>query len=91
MTHEARSLALDDKLKAEDLLYGAMFHTRRGQALLRSRSSSPLVLHIVVLLINFPEFKKAVGSEKKPQRHRRQEVRPAAAEGRAAADRQARS
>jgi TonB family protein len=63
MANEGKSLGLDDKLKAEDLLYGAMFHTGDGKIMGYSFIIA-VVVHIVVLLINFPEFKKAVVPEK---------------------------
>jgi protein TonB len=63
MTDEQRSLALQDKLKAEDVLYGAMFHTGEGRLFFYSFLGA-LVLHIVVMLINFPEMKKAVVPQK---------------------------
>jgi len=63
MTDEQRSLALQDKLKAEEVLYGAMFHTGEGKLFFYSFIGA-LVLHIVVMLINFPEMKKAIVPQK---------------------------
>jgi len=63
MTDAERSLALQDKLKAEEVLYGAMFHTGEGKLFFYSFLAA-LVLHIVVMLINFPEMKKAVAPQK---------------------------
>ena len=63
MTEAGKALALNDKMKAEDVLYGAMFHTGEGRLFLYSFIGA-LVLHIVVLLINFPEMKKTVIPEK---------------------------
>ena len=63
MSKDAKALALDDKLKATDLLYGAMFHTGEGK-LFGYAFLIALVLHVTVLLINFPEFKKAVAPQK---------------------------
>ena len=54
-----QKIALDDKLKAEDLLYGAMFHTGENK-LLGIAFVIAVALHVIVMLINFPEFKKAV-------------------------------
>jgi protein TonB len=87
MTDAEKTLALNEKLKAEDVLYGAMFHTGEGKTFFYSFIAA-LVLHIVVMLINFPEMKKAVVPEKNenvivvkkyvpppPQIERRQVVR----------------
>jgi protein TonB len=63
MSNEGKALALDDRLKAEDLLYGAMFHTGEGK-LFAIAFAIAVVLHVTVLLINFPEFKKAVAPKK---------------------------
>jgi TonB family protein len=63
MANEGKHLGLDEKLKAEDLLYGAMFHTGDGKIMFYAFLGA-LVVHIVVLLINFPEFKKAVVPKK---------------------------
>jgi protein TonB len=59
MSNEQKTMALDEKLKAEDMLYGAMFHQGEGK-LFGMAFLIAVVLHAVVLLINFPEFKKAV-------------------------------
>lgn len=64
MTDEGKSLALNDKLKAEDVLYGAMFQTGEGKLFLYSFIGA-LALHIGIMLINFPEMKKAVTPQKK--------------------------
>jgi len=63
MSKDAKALALDEKLKATDVLYGAMFHTGEGK-LFGYAFLIALVLHVTVLLINFPEFKKAVAPQK---------------------------
>jgi protein TonB len=63
MSNEGKTLALDDRLKAEDLLYGAMFHTGEGK-LFGIAFAIAVVLHAIVLLINFPEFKKAAVAQK---------------------------
>jgi len=87
MANEGKHLGLDEKLKAEDLLYGAMFHTGDGKIMAWAFLGA-LIVHIVVLLINFPEFKKTVVPKKSgkvrivkkyvpppPQIERRQVVR----------------
>ena len=63
MANDGKLLGLDDKLKAEDALYGAMFHTGDGKLMLYSFIVA-FVVHAIVLLINFPEFKKAVVPKK---------------------------
>jgi protein TonB len=51
------SIRLEKKLKAEDLLYAHMFHTGEGKVKAIALGVA-LVLHVIVLLVNFPEFKK---------------------------------
>jgi protein TonB len=63
MKSEGQKLGLDEKLKAEDVLYGAMFHTGDGKVFGYAFLIA-LTVHIVVLLINFPEFKKATITKK---------------------------
>ena len=48
-------IRLEDKYKAEDLLYAHMFHTGEGRIKWTALSIA-ILLHVVVLLINFPEF-----------------------------------
>ena len=59
MTTEGKTLGLVEKLKAEDILYGSMFHTGEGK-LMGYSFLVALAVHIIILLINFPEFKKTV-------------------------------
>jgi len=54
---ETKAMELDEKLKAEELLYSHMFHAGEGKVKAIAVAIA-LVLHIVVLFINFPEFKK---------------------------------
>jgi protein TonB len=63
MKTEGQSLGLDDKLKAADILYGSMFRTGEGKVMFYAFLGA-LAIHIIILLINFPEFKKAVVSKK---------------------------
>jgi protein TonB len=63
MSNDAKALGLDDKLKSQDLLYGAMFHTGEGKVF-GIAFAIAIVLHAIILLINFPEFKKAIVPQK---------------------------
>jgi protein TonB len=63
MANQGKSLGLDDKLKAEDLLYGSMFHTGDNK-IMGWAFMIAVAVHLFVLLINFPEFKKAVVPKK---------------------------
>jgi len=58
------SLRLDERLKAEDLLFASMSHSGEGKIKWIAFSVA-VVLHLVILLANFPEFKKAVTPQKK--------------------------
>jgi len=64
MTDQQQGLRLDDKLKAEDLLYSALFHPEDKRILTWALFAAVLV-HIVVLFIHFPEMKKAFQPQKK--------------------------
>ncbi len=57
-------LGLDERLKAEDSLYAEMFHEREGK-LKWTALGIAFSLHVIVLLINFPEFKQAIQNKKK--------------------------
>ena len=65
MSESAGELKLQDRLRAEDELFDTMFHTGdnkiMGWALLAA-----IAIHVTILLINFPEFKKAL-QPKKPE------------------------
>jgi protein TonB len=58
------SLRLDERLKAEDLLFASMSHAGEGRIKWIAFTVA-IVIHIVILLINFPEFKKAVAPQKR--------------------------
>jgi protein TonB len=57
-------LKLDDKVKAEDLLYHSLFHTGDNK-LIRYAAVGAIAIHVIVLLINFPEFKDTLVPQKK--------------------------
>lgn len=51
------NLRLDEKLKAEDLLYTHLFHG--GERKIKAIALGiAFMLHVVVMIVNFPEFKK---------------------------------
>lgn len=58
------SLKLDDKVRAEDLLYASMFHTGEKRTIWMAAGVA-VVLHVIVLLVNLPEFGKTLIPEKK--------------------------
>ena len=65
MTEETKkTLRLDEKLKAEDKLYDEMFHSRDAGILWKALVIA-IVLHVAVLVINFPSFKRAIQPQKK--------------------------
>jgi len=54
---EAKTVGADDKASPQDLLYSHMFHG--GEAKVKAIALSIAVLfHVIVLVVNFPEFKK---------------------------------
>ncbi len=61
---ETKSLSLEDKVRAEDLLYAHMFRTEDKKTWWIGIGIA-LVLHVGVLIINFPEFKSKVEQKKK--------------------------
>jgi protein TonB len=63
MTDENTKLRLDEKMKAEDLLYSDMFHSRdRGTMWIALPIA--ILLHVVVLVVNFPEMRQAIEAQK---------------------------
>ncbi len=60
---ESKSVGLEGKLRAQDLLYAQMFHDRERKPKLIALGVA-IVLHVVVLLLNFPEFKKTIEQKK---------------------------
>jgi hypothetical protein len=56
-------LALEDKVAAENLLFEAMAH-KEDKKLFVWAFGFAIVLHIVVLFVQFPEFKKAFTPKK---------------------------
>ena len=57
MKTDMKSLPLEDKVKAEDLLYAHMFHGGEGKAK-GIAVGIAVLLHVVVMILNFPEFDK---------------------------------
>lgn len=64
MANEQGSLRLDDKVRAEDLLYASMSRPE-DKKIVWVAMAIAIVLHIVVLLANFPEMKAALKQKKK--------------------------
>jgi protein TonB len=64
MGTKQKSLRLDDKMRAEDLLYANMFHTGERK-IMWSAVGIAVLIHAVVLFVNFPEFKKTLEAKKK--------------------------
>jgi protein TonB len=60
---KTKAIRLDDKLKAEDLLYSHMFHGGEGKIKAIALGVA-IVLHVIVLLVNFPEFKQKFEKKK---------------------------
>ncbi len=61
---ETKSLPLEDKVRAENLLYAHMFHTEDKKTWWIGFGIA-LALHVVVLIVNFPEFKSVIEQKKK--------------------------
>ncbi len=61
---ETKSLQLEDKVRAENLLYAHMFHTEDKKTWWIGFGIA-LALHVVVLIANFPEFKSKIEQKKK--------------------------
>ncbi len=64
MSSNKPSLKLEDKQVHEDLLYAHMFHTGEGKIKWAALGVA-IVIHLVVLVINFPEFKAKVKEKPK--------------------------
>jgi protein TonB len=60
----AKKVRLDEKVRAQDLLYASMFHTEDRGILFRGFIVA-VVIHVVFLFIHFPQFRKTVVPEKK--------------------------
>jgi protein TonB len=65
MSKSAGELKLQDRLRAEDELFDTMFHTGDGK-IFGWAALIAFAIHVTILLINFPEFKKAL-QPKKPE------------------------
>jgi len=63
MAPAEHALRLDDKVKAENLLYEAMAHKEDKKFIFWALGVAA-VLHVVVLFVQFPEFKKAFTPKK---------------------------
>lgn len=64
MSDDNRHLRLDEKVKHQDLLYSEMFHDR-DRGIVWKALAVAVVLHIVMLVINFPDFRSAIEQKKK--------------------------
>jgi protein TonB len=53
------SMKMEDKVHAEDLLYAHMFHSSEGKTKWIAFGVA-ILLHVVVLAVNFPEFKSKI-------------------------------
>jgi len=63
MSSEARTLSVEERIKAEDALIAAMAHTEDKKFGFYAFLGA-VVLHVVVLVVNFPEFKDTVVPQK---------------------------
>jgi len=63
MSSEGKSLRLDEKVRAEDLLYQSMSHPGDA-AIFRWATLIALAAHIIVLMVNFPQFKQTLIPQK---------------------------
>lgn len=64
MNKQDQSLRLDDKMKAQDLLYASMAH-REDRKFIAWAVGIAFVIHVIVVFIHFPEFKRALIPQKK--------------------------
>jgi len=64
MAPEPNSLRFDDRIKAEDLLYSELYHSR-DTGLLRKAFVVAAVLHLLAIFVHFPEFKNTIIPQKK--------------------------
>jgi len=60
---ELGTLRLDEKMKAEDSLYSDMFHSR-DKGIVYWALMIAVAIHVVILLVNFPEMKRAAAEKK---------------------------
>jgi protein TonB len=60
---ESGTLRLDEKMKAEDSLYSDMFHSR-DKGIVYWALMIAVAIHVVILLVNFPEIKRAAAEKK---------------------------
>jgi protein TonB len=63
MSTDQKSLRLDEKMKAEDMLYSDLFHSRDRNIMYYALGIA-IVIHVVILLVNFPEMKRALKPQK---------------------------
>ena len=61
---KAKSLRLDDKVKAEDLMYASMFHPDDNK-IIRMAVIGAIALHLIVMVVRFPERKTLVPDKPK--------------------------
>ena len=63
---ESKTLRLDEKVQAEDLLYASYFHTGDKKIFLRSIAIA-VAVHVLVLIIHFPQFSRAMTPKKRKE------------------------
>jgi protein TonB len=67
MSAEGSKLRLDEKLRAEDLLYANIFHEGDNKVL-RLAALAAVAFHLVVILLRFPDLSQAMVAEEKPEK-----------------------
>ena len=63
---KGKALKLDEKVKSEDLLYQAMFHTEDNK-IIRIAMIAAVLLHVIVLFIPFPKADTTIPEKKNNQ------------------------
>jgi len=63
MAEQPTSLSLDDKVKAEDLLYAAM-DRQEDKKIIMWALLAAVAIHIGIMIVNFPEFKASLRPKK---------------------------
>ena len=61
---ESKALTGDERIRAENALYAHMFHTEDKKVWWMAAGIA-IVLHVVVLIVNLPEFKSKIEQKKK--------------------------
>lgn len=63
MSSEPKTLRLDEKMKAEDLLYSEMFHAR-DKGIIPKALAVAIVVHVAILITNFPSMPQKLKPQK---------------------------